>query len=327
MLGQERPRPHGLRLVLRAHGLQGRRVVVLQPQHHVVPVPRRGQLGHLGLELGVRGDSPLVQLRRAVAQDLLVAQQRGVQLLAHPPVTGGALGEVLQERRQLVERGRGGLGGLGQPRPQVGVDDLRGQRPGEERPTGPGLADGAPDDDRRRQRRVQVRPARGEHGRHLGQPHHDRVHQLRLRAQPVQERGEQREQHRGQVGRRVAPPRGPGGSRALSAQHGDEQVAVDRLLQVEAVGGHRLEPGEPFARLALLRGEPVGAEVAERPVVLQRAQHGGMTRRTVEVPREHTVDQAGQCLVIGHVREATPRRVSAPSPARSYRRVLELGRG
>lgn len=146
-LADELARPLRLGLVFGAHGLQGRRVVVHERLHRLPPAPGAeagGDLGHLPVQLGPGLAALLVQLGGAIAEHLLLAQQRGVELLAHPPGAPGL--EALQEPDQPVERVGGGLGGARQPRPQVRVADQCGQRLGQEAASRTGLVEAALDE-------------------------------------------------------------------------------------------------------------------------------------------------------------------------------------
>ncbi len=238
--------------------------------------------------------SALAERARVVGEQLLLLEQRGVQLLADGVVAGGLvllLDEESGERLERVAR----LGADGRELlPRRGVLHLERHELARVLRRGAGLADGAVDVDPRNDREVEVVHALAQRAGDLGQPGARGVGQILLGAQLVEEEREDALQSRVQVGRGLALPIPPRRRQLAPAQDRAREVAVDPLGRRERVIGERAESREPGGGPLLVPAERVGREVVELLVVGGEAKAAGLHRRLGELLLQERIGEVGE---------------------------------
>ena len=252
-------------LVAPAHLLEGRGAVLAHRRED--GTPRRGvrldppgQRVHLRLEFVEGVPAPGAQIRGAAAEQLPLAQQCRVALLADgvaAPRRGGQFGEEGEETPERIGGPRCGGGDLGAGRR---VGELGGQHLLEIRDRRLALTDRAADDQRARQLGGEVRPSGLERARHGAQAARRAAGQLRLGEGAVDDEAEDPVEARVEVHRRVPLPgcattRGPVGRGARPRPRPGRSSARVRVMRRRrrASGRARSRRRTPAAKAAAER--------------------------------------------------------------------------
>ncbi len=250
---------------------------------HRLPVVAPLQLARTAGQLGGQA---VVLLAAAVAEaggveveQLPLAQQPAVPLLAQRPIPGGFRPQLVQEGGVGLERGGGLLPRLGEARAQRRVADLRGQQlAGVARPR-QRLVAGAVQQDLRHQLGAQVAPPVVEVAGDRPQPGGRIGHQVGLRAEPVEEQEEDAVQAGVQVRVGLAPPHLPVVHDVAPAQRRQHQVAVHLLVEGQVVGVDGVEPAQPLPSGPGASHKGRLGQVVKLRVVVGETQGGGLDRR------------------------------------------------
>ena len=211
------------------------------------------------------------------AEQLGVAQHRVVAILPERPVAGGVGLHRLEEIGVRLEGGRSlgaGRGKLG----TVGRFDLLRQQLARVVGAGARLVDGTLEEQRRHQRRAEVGATGVQLRRDPPQPPDGALHQLGLRAKPMQEEDEDALQAGVHVGVRVAPPVLPLVVDGSLGEAGDEQVAVDRLVEGEVGRVDRAKARQPGVVRVAAPCERGGRQVVKPVVIGRQAEGAGLHR-------------------------------------------------
>ena len=236
-------------LVADAHRLGRARMVLVQLVEDLLPVVGAAQLartsGELGGELVVGRLSPLSQPSGVEAEELLLAKQCGVALLAERPRAAGVGTHLLEEGDVPVVGRSGSLTGLSQPCPQRAIVDLGRKDLAQVAGTGAGLVCRSIQEDLRHHLRPEVAHSVGKVAR--DQPHacHSRIDQLVRRPQLMQEQDEDARHARVQVGIGLASPDLEILHDLPPAQDADHEVPVDLLVECQVGTGDGPKSLEP----------------------------------------------------------------------------------
>jgi hypothetical protein len=207
-------------------------LVVVAEDVHVVRVARGVQRegAHLVVEALQLAPAAVAEGAGVVGEHLALAQDAGVAVLAQLPAAMGPAAEVVEVGDPPLEVGRGPLAGLPEALARVVVLHVEPDQV-------PDVAHGALrrvhaplDDERMGEFWIQVRDARVHRPPGLFEARDRRVHDVRLRAQPVEEQREQAAGDRAGVGERIPLPLLERGEDQAAAEHGPGEIAVDRLV-------------------------------------------------------------------------------------------------
>src|SRR6266550_5708105 len=232
-----------------------------------------------------------LELARAERKELLLPQERRVELLADRVITGRARLVRLEKPREVLEGAGRRRSGFRDLLPEHRVLDLLGDKLANVARRRVRLADRAIEVHARDEREVHVRFSVGNVPGDSVKPRARRLGQVTLRPETVEEERENATQRGIQVRIRLPLPIKARLHELSSAERRKDDVTVDALGRTEAVVGHGRKALGPVEHGRVTTTERLCREVFRALVICGEAEHAGPGRGFLVAVGEVVLDQ------------------------------------